>query len=153
MPPPAESPWTSGRLTVRVDAHGDQAARQVGAAFDLRGDGDTGELRLSSPLGTLLAQANWSPGAAVLRSADGETRYPDLDTLSRQALGEALPLRALPDWLAGRPWPGAPSQSRAEGFDQLGWSVTLARLNDGWIDASRAAPPAVSLRVRLERPQ
>lgn len=146
-----QMPWTSGRLSVRVDAVAQQPARSVTAAFDLRGSGERGELRLSSPLGTLIASAVWSPGAASLTTPEGETVFADLNSLSQQALGESLPLAALPDWLAGRPWPHAPSQPTAEGFDQLGWRVSLARLADGYVDAERSAAPIVRLRARIER--
>lgn len=146
-----QMPWTSGRLSVRVDALAPQAARSVSAAFDLRGSGERGELRLSSPLGTLIASAIWSPGTARLITPEGETVFADLNALSQQALGESLPLAALPDWLAGRPWPSAPSLATTEGFDQLGWRVSLARLADGYLDAERSAAPIVRLRARIER--
>ena len=102
-----EQPVVSGRLGVRIDAIGSQAAQSVNAGFELQGDGTSGELRLNSPLGTRIASARWSPGSAVLTDSDGEQRFVTLDELSRKALGETLPLAALPDWLAGRPWPGA----------------------------------------------
>lgn len=152
-PPPGDGvPWTSGRLSVRVDAAADKPASSVTAGFDLRGNGQQGELRLNSPLGNLIASARWAGDGAVLATGQGEARYEDLDTLSREALGEVLPLRAFPDWLAGRPWPGAASTARADGFDQLGWRVSMARFAEGFIEAAREAPPAVVVRVRLERP-
>jgi outer membrane lipoprotein LolB len=150
-PAPGEASWTSGRLSVRVDESAGQAAQSLNAAFELRGDGQSGELRLHSPLGLRLAQARWAPGLALLETPDGERRFDTLEELSRQALGEALPLAALPDWITGRPWPAAPHVVSAEGFEQLGWSVRLARRAEGWIEARRAAPPAVALRVRLDQ--
>jgi len=149
-PLPGELPWTSGRLSVRIAADGERAAQSVSAAFELRGGGDSGEMRLNSPLGTRVASARWAPGSAVLASGDGEQRFSDLDELSRRALGEALPLAALPDWLAGRPWPGAPHLPREGGFEQLGWQVLLARRAEGWIEARRDTPPAVLVRVKLD---
>ena len=147
-----EVPWTSGRLSLRVDATPERIAQSLSATFELRGAGNLGELRLSSPLGTLMAAATWAPGQAVLRSAEGERRFASLDDLARQALGEPLPLAALPDWLAGRPWPEAPHELQPGGFGQLGWRVQTERLADGWITAQRAAPPAIQLRVKLDRP-
>jgi outer membrane lipoprotein LolB len=149
-PEVSDTPWTSGRLSVRVAATPDLPARSVSATFDLRGSGERGELRLSTSLGTLLASARWAPGEAVLSTSQGDTRYDDLDSLSREALGEALPLQALPDWLAGRPWAGAPSQAAVNGFEQLGWQVSLARFAEGWVDADRSAPPRVNVRARLD---
>jgi len=147
-----DMPWTSGRLSLRVEATADKAASSLTADFDLRGDGDRGELRLSSSLGSVLATARWSGSEAVLATAQGETRFADLDSLARDALGEALPLRAFPAWLAGRPWAGAPSAPLEAGFEQLGWRIGLAGFGDGRIDALRLAPPVVALRVRLEKP-
>lgn len=147
----AAAPWTSGRLSLQVEADATHAARSLSADFDLRGDGQRGELHLSSPLGNRLATARWSPDEAVLDLGQGERRYVDLESLSRHALGEALPLRALPDWLAGRPWAGAPAQPQTDGFTQLGWQVGLAGLGDGRIEAVREQAPRVQLRVRLVR--
>lgn len=145
-------PWTAGRLSVLVAASADKPASTVSADFDLRGDSRSGELRLSTSLGTRLATTRWSDDDVVLDAGKGEVRYPDLETLSREALGESLPLRAFPDWLAGRPWPGAPSSVQPAGFEQLGWAVSLQRFGDGRIDAVRLLPPQVTVRVRLERP-
>jgi outer membrane lipoprotein LolB len=151
-PEPGEIPWTNGRLSVRIAADGDRAAQSMSAAFELRGTGDSGELRLNSPLGTRVASARWAPGSAVLANGDGEQRFGDLDELSRRALGETLPLAALPDWLAGKPWAGAPHVKGEEGFEQLGWQVVLTRRAEGWIEARRAAPPAVTVRIKLDEP-
>ncbi len=147
----ADMPWTSGRLAVRVEATETSPLRSASAGFDLRGSAEVGELRLLSPLGTLLAQTRWSPTEVLLSTPDGTRRFEDLDSLSRETLGEALPLRALPDWLAGRPWRGAPSQPRDDGFAQLGWQVQVAQLSEGLLLARRETPPAVTLRARIER--
>ncbi|MFT3819610.1 MAG: lipoprotein insertase outer membrane protein LolB [Rubrivivax sp.] len=152
-PPEAALPWTSGRLALRVEASAERPAHGLNADFELRGDGRRGELRLSGALGGRLATTRWNADEAVLDTGQGERRYADLESLSRDALGEALPLRALPDWLAGRPWSGAASQAQADGFVQLGWAISLAGFAEGRIDAVREAPPPrVSVRVRLERP-
>ena len=147
----AALPWTSGRLALRVDAGAERPAHSLTADFELRGDAERGELRLSGALGSRLATTRWSADEAVLDTGQGERRYADLESLSRDALGEVLPLRALPDWLAGRPWPGAAHQAQADGFVQLGWAVSLAGFAEGRIDAVREAPPRVTVRVRLER--
>lgn len=152
-PRPADAaPWTTGRLSVRIEASPDQAAQSMSAGFELRGTGDGGELRLNSPLGLRVASARWAPGLALLDAGDGERGYASLDELSRRALGEALPLGALPDWLQGRPWPGATHHTSADGFEQLGWQVQLQGRNEGWIELRRAAPPAVRVRVKLDEP-
>jgi outer membrane lipoprotein LolB len=145
--------WTSGRLSLRVEATPERPAQSMNAAFELRGSSQQGELRLVSPLGTQLAAARWQPGVVLLTTPEGEQRFATLEALSRQALGEAVPLAALPDWLAGRPWPEAPHRPGPEGFEQLGWQVQTQRRAEGWVSARRATPPVVELRVRLELSQ
>jgi len=149
-PAPGETVWTTGRLSVRIEAQADRAAQSVSAGFELRGDGRGGELRLNSPLGTRVATARWAPGLAVLDDGRGEQAYENLAALAQQALGEALPLEALPDWLAGRPWAGAPHAAATEGFTQLGWQVDLSRRVEGWIEMHRSSPPSVRVRVKLD---
>jgi outer membrane lipoprotein LolB len=135
-----------------VDAAPERPAQSLSGGFELRGDGREGELKLLTPLGTQLVSARWGPGLALLVTGEGERRFDSLDTLSREALGEPLPLAALPDWLAGRPWPDAPHTPREGGFEQLGWTVTTSALADGQLLARRSAEPAVTLRVRLDNP-
>lgn len=147
-PPPADT--VSGRLAVKVEAAAATPARSVSSAFELRGDGERGELTLTSPLGSVVARARWTPGVATLATTEGERQFGDLDTLAREAFGEALPLRALPAWLRGRPWPGADSRRTLDGFEQLGWQIALTRFAEGQLEITRAAAPAVSLRARLE---
>ena len=149
-PSTIESPWTSGRLSLRIDAQAERDAQSVNAGFELRGNGDSGELRLNSPLGTRVASARWAPGLALLDDGQGERRFDSLAALAQQVLGESLPLQALPDWLAGRPWPGAPHAVAGDGFEQLGWQIDLARRNEGWIEARRSAPSAARLRIKLD---
>ena len=140
----------SGRLSVQV------AGRQDGgsAAFELLGSPGDGRLELSTPLGSLVARARWQPGEVLLQTPGEQRRFEDLDALSREMLGEAVPVAALFDWLRGRPWPQAPSETLpapAQGFAQLGWQIDLTRHADGLIVATRAAEPAVTLRARLDR--
>ncbi|MFI4929014.1 MAG: lipoprotein insertase outer membrane protein LolB [Burkholderiales bacterium] len=140
----------SGRLSVRVDA---EPVRALSAAFELSGDARAGTLVLSSPLGATLAQARWVPGEAVLETPGSRARYPDLDTLAEHALGERVPLAALFDWLRGRPSADVPSEilpAGEPGFTQMGWRVGLARYSEGWVEAKRDAPPAVTVRARLD---
>lgn len=151
--PPGDS--LSGRLALRVDA-ADADARSLTAAFELHGRPEAGELNLSTPLGTVIGQARWAPGSVVLVTPQGSTSYPNLDALTREILGESLPVAALFDWLKGRPWPGAPSRVATApggpGFSQLGWSVDLTTFADAAISAMREQPPTVTVRVKLDRP-
>lgn len=147
--PPAaalEGDHFSGRLALKVEG---PQGRSMSASFELDGGPRLGRLSLSTPLGTQIAQARWAPGEAVLANSDGERVYGDLDALSRDALGESVPLSALFDWLHGRPWAGAPSRDTSAGFEQLGWEVDLARKAEGWIVVTRQQP-TVTLRVKLD---
>ncbi len=143
----------SGRLAVRVDAAGGAAARSENAAFELQGNAQAGRLNLATPLGSVVAQARWMPGSVVLVAPQGERRFADLDALTHEVLGESVPVAALFDWLRGRPWPGAASVPSAEaGFTQIGWAVDLARFDEGWVVATRDRSPALTVRVKLDRP-
>ena len=146
----------SGRLTVQVEGSEGVAARSMSAGFDLQGNAQTGRLNLSTPLGTVLAQARWAPGSVVLATPQGERRFADLDTLTQEVLGESLPVAALFDWLRGRPWPEAASLLNVPpaepGFEQLGWAVNLARFDQGWVVARRERAPLVTVRAKLDSP-
>ncbi len=142
----------SGRLAVSVSGQPD---RSFSAGFDLSGSARQGELLLTGPLGTTAARAHWAPGLAELSTTQGNTRHANLDAMAEQALGQPIPMAALFDWLKGRPWPEAPAAVLADGqpgFEQLGWRVSLSRLTEGWLDATRSAPPSVQVRIRLTTP-
>jgi outer membrane lipoprotein LolB len=146
----------SGRLAVRVAASPQSLERSVTAGFELQGRPTAGRLNLSTPLGTMLAQARWSPGTVLLVTPQGERSFRSLDDLTREVLGDSIPVAALFDWLNGRPWPGAasaPTQPpRQPGFVQMGWVINLSRFADASIDAVREQPPEVTVRVKLDRP-
>lgn len=176
-PPAAENLalTASGRLAVRVDATPERPAQSLSAAFEWRGDGERGELTLLSPLGSRLAQARWTPKGTWLITPEGQAQFDSLEALAERTFGERIPLVAWPDWLAGRPWPGAASvplpaaptagagaggaanagsagsAGSTPGFEQLGWRVDLARYADGRIEALRSAPPTVAVRIVLDK--
>ncbi|MEO8925119.1 MAG: lipoprotein insertase outer membrane protein LolB [Caldimonas sp.] len=151
--PAAAGESLSGRLVIKVDALGSEPARAFSSTFDLRGDPQNGALGLSTPLGSMLAQARWAPGEVVLMTPQGTRRFADLDGLTRDVLGESVPVEAWFDWLRGRPWPAAPSTVVAgdSGFEQLGWSVDLARFAQGAVSATRQLQPTVTVRIQLDR--
>ena len=142
----------SGRQALQVAAQpGEARGRSVALQFELAGNADAGQLALTTPLGTLAARARWAAGVAVLETPQGTRDFASLDDMAEQALGERLPLAALFDWLRGRPWPGAPSRPDGAGrFEQLDWQVDASQLASGSLQARRAGPPAVNLRVRLD---
>ena len=137
----------SGRISVTVA--GDVHHRGTGgaASFELTGGPQAGQLELTTPLGSLVARATWGPGGVTLETPGEQRRFEDLDTLTRELLGEAVPVTALFDWLQGRPWPAAAHRRTANGFEQLGWRIEpkLPALV-----ATRLADPVVTLRARLD---
>jgi len=147
--PPAASTEArlSGRLSVTVAGTVHNRSSGGAASFELIGDAQAGRLDLTSPLGTLVARASWQPGLVSLQTPDGERRFDDLDALTREMLGETIPVAALFDWLNARPWPAAPHQKTAGGFEQLGWRIE-PRLPA--LVATRLADPVVTLRARLD---
>ena len=151
--PPPHHASLSGRLSVRVASLDDTPGHSLSALFDLHStDGTSGELELSSPLGTLLGRAQWSPQHVRLSTADGDRDYPSLNALSQDLLGEQVPVQALFDWLHGRPWPGAPSEASPGptiGFTQIGWIIKLDRMAQGVIIAERPEAPSITVLARL----
>ena len=157
--------WT-GRLSVRADATGEAPARINSGGFELSGDARRGQLVLTSPLGTVAARASWTLGGPrgdliELDTGSGARRYPSLEAMMDDALGDALPLAAMFDWLAGRPWPGAPATplpgeagGPSRGFVQLGWAVDLSRLDEARLIAAdrEQPPPGLHVRVKLDPP-
>ena len=152
-PPVVGGDSFAGRLSVRVEPTASTSARSLTASFDLRGTPSAGTLGLSTPIGSLLAQARWQPGSVVLVTPQGSRRFADLDSLTREVLGESVPIEAWFDWLHGRPWPGAAStpQPAGSGFRQLGWTVDLSRFAAGAVSATRLEPqPPVGVRIQLD---
>lgn len=149
-PPTPPGDALNGRLALRVEAHEGAPSRSFAAPFELRGDAASGQFSLLSPLGTTAARADWQPGQATLHNDQGRSVYPDLDSLAADMLGQALPMAALLDWLRGQPWRGAPHAVTEAGFDQLGWQIDARERSQGRIEARRASPPAVTLRIRLD---
>ena len=164
-PPPLPGHVWSGRLAVRTDAATNLPARSVTGQFELSGNASSGQLILTSPIGTTVARARWSdpvgtqgvPSTIELEADGGTTRYATLEDMMQRAIGDQLPLPAMFDWLAGRPWPDAPVARGTDGqsFDQLGWHVDLSQLADNrLIDAQRALPaPTLHVRVKLDAPE
>ena len=160
--PPLPGHVYAGRLAVRSDAGAAQPARAMSGQFELSGNASSGQLILTSPLGVTVARARWSdprgatgePSDIELEANGGSAHYPTLEAMMQQAIGDQLPLAAMFDWLAGRPWPGAPV-TRAPGglaFDQLGWHVDQSQFAaDRLIDAQRVdPPPTLHVRVKLD---
>lgn len=159
LTPPDESlsgELLAGRMSVQVSATETEPAHNLTASFELSGTPQRGRLDMNTPLGSTVARARWSPEAVVLDTPQGQTRHANLDELTRAVVGEALPVPALFDWLRGRPWSGAISVATVApeptGFSQLGWRVDLSRFDESRLTARRAAPPVVTVQVKLDTP-
>jgi outer membrane lipoprotein LolB len=127
----------SGRMSLRIDS---QPVQTFSALFDLRGSPDAGELSLTSPIGSTLAQLHWAPGEALLKNGSEVRRFDSVDALIEAATGAAIPVGALFAWLAGRNEPVP------------GWRPDLAQVANGRLQATREAPgPTADLRIVFER--
>jgi outer membrane lipoprotein LolB len=130
--------YWSGRISLQVHS---EPAQSFSASFELKGQPGQGELKLISPLGSVLSVLRWSPGEAVLDSGNGQVqRFSSVDELMAQATGTAVPVAALFAWLLGDP------------VSVSGWSADLSRHAEGRISAKRIQPaPLADLRVILDR--
>ena len=161
-PPPLPGHVYSGRLAVRTDSAPDLPARSVSGQFELSGNASSGQLVLTSPIGTTVARARWSdpvgtqgvPSKIELEADGATTHYATLEEMMQRAIGDQLPLPGMFDWLSGHPWPAASVQRGADGvsFDQLGWHVDLSQFaGNNLIDAQRPQPaPTLHVRVKLD---
>ncbi len=130
----AEGHW-NGRLALTIQS---EPVQSMSAGFELSGKPSQGELQLFSPLGNTLALLSWSPTTASLKHDAQEQTSDSLDDLVIKATGAELPLRALFDWLSGRP------------AQVAGWQADLSQLADGRLQVHRTAPaPTVDLRIKL----
>ena len=131
----SQKTW-SGRLALQVDGDPPQSFH---AGFELTGQPAEGELRLTSPLGTLLALVQWSAEGATLTQGSQVTRHASVEDLVSMLGGAPLPVKALFDWLQNQP------------ADVPGWSADLSRLSEGRIVAQRQSPtPLANLRIILD---
>ena len=145
----AEIALWRGRLALRVApaaplAQGESGAQpqaqSFSASFELTGNAQAGELLLFSPLGTTLAELNWTAQTASLRT-NGETRsFNSLAELLKQATGTEIPVASLFAWLAG------------ENLATPGWLADVSQHSLGRVVARRSDPlPAVELRLVVEK--
>lgn len=135
--PAAGTRWR-GRLALQVQGG---AEGSFSAGFDLSGSPAAGELELYTPLGGSAALLEWAPGRASLRVPGQPAREAaSLDDLLAQALGTAIPVAALFDWLVGVPTLAA------------GWRADLSQHAAGRVQARRLETPAADLRIVLEAP-
>lgn len=126
-----------GRLSIQVESTPSQS---LTAQFDLQGNAEAGSLTLASPLGTTMANLQWTAHAARLQ-ANGEAReFSSLGDLVIYVTGTDLPVESLFSWLQGNP------------SSAMGWLADLHDLGNGRLSARRSAPytPA-AIKIVLDR--
>jgi outer membrane lipoprotein LolB len=141
-----------GRVAVR---YGEEAAS--GRVAWRHSDADD-DLVISTPLGQGIAEITRREGVYTLVAADRQRfSASDPERLTEQALGYALPLDGLPDWLRGRAQPGVPAESRYDGerlaeLRQQGWTIEyLAYEDDGRLPKRlRLTRGALDIRLAIE---
>ena len=123
----------SGRFAVNITEAG-SAPEAVQGGFAWRDTGAVLLIDLTNPVGSTLARITLDRTGATLEHADGRTESaPNADALLAKAIGTALPVSDLRDWLQGRPGPGATQgmerddQGRPTAFSQKGWQLRLSR--------------------------
>lgn len=133
----AKTSFWAGRISLQIQSEPVQA---FFAGFELKGQADSGELTLISPLGSILGIMRWSPTEALLEQNGSVKRFTSTDALLAQATGAAVPVSALFDWLGGKNTP------------TLGWTADLSQLGNGRIMAKRTEPaPQADLRIVLDK--
>ncbi|MCA1979668.1 MAG: lipoprotein insertase outer membrane protein LolB [Thiobacillus sp.] len=117
--------WTfAGRIGIRTDA--ENLAGNL--RWQHRPDSDV--LVLSAPLGQGVARIERTPAGVTLEAPNQPLRTaPDTETLTREALGYALPLAGLAWWVQAAPDPARPSEAtrnaagQIERLQQDGWTI------------------------------
>lgn len=148
----------SGRLSLRVHQPRTGATDGGTVLFDFMGSPDAGTLVLQTVIGTAVATAKWSPQGAEIVTPRGRHTGERLDDVARVLLGQPLPLAAILQWVRAEPWPLAPHETRATGFEQLGWSISLEAWHERVVTAhrgTRSDSPGeleITVRARLDDP-
>lgn len=128
VPPPSDvgMPDAGWRFSGRIGIQTETQSLSGGLRWQHRPDADS--LFLSTPLGQGVARIERSAAGVTLELPDQPPRQaPDAETLTRDALGYALPVAGLAWWMQARPDPARPFAAE---YDDAG---RLARLKqDGW---------------------
>lgn len=149
----ADTPFElSGRLSAR---HGENAAA---ASFHWVHAPGADELVLSTPFGQALARLVGNADGVALELPDGtRVRADDWESLTREALGIALPVRGLVWWVRAAPRPASAhtverdAVGRAAVLRQDGWEIVYG-YRDAGTRPSRVvlAYPNIDIRLALD---
>ncbi|SPR98832.1 lipoprotein insertase outer membrane protein LolB [Cupriavidus taiwanensis] len=150
----AASQQYTGRFSANYVRYGRDEGVQ--GSFRWEEQGRNVRLDLVSPLGQTLAVVTATPSGATLDLPNQPPRNaPEVDTLMEEALGFALPVAGMRDWLHGRPTQGTPSrttrdeQGRLATLAQNGWTVRYVAWQE--TPASGTAATQVPRRIDLAR--
>jgi len=143
LEPPYQANWTlMGRIGVQS---GEQSlSGQIHWQHRVESD----EVLMTSPLGQGVARIVRDAEGVVLEVPNQPTRRaPDAESLTREALGYALPVAGLTWWVQGRPDPGSAFESTQDA------SGRIAQLRqNGWvIDYLQYAADARPRRIVVTR--
>lgn len=119
-------------------------------------------IALFSPMGGQVANIDADASGVVLVDDDGKSyRAQDAETLTEKTLGWRLPMKGLPDWVLGRPAPGAVEDShwdqagRLTRLKQHGWDISYAQYqeNQGYQLPGKVTlvSPKLNLKLVIER--
>ncbi|CAM3419485.1 outer membrane lipoprotein LolB [Cupriavidus taiwanensis] len=150
----AASRQYTGRFSANYVRYGRDEGVQ--GSFRWEEQGRNVRLDLVSPLGQTLAVVTATPSGATLDLPNQPPRNaPEVDTLMEEALGFALPVAGMRDWLHGRATQGSPAratrdeQGRLATLAQNGWTVRYVAWQD--TPAPGAAATQVPRRIDLAR--
>lgn len=116
-----------------------EPVQSFSGGFDLQGNAQSGELTLTTPLGSTAAVLRWAPGLAQLESGGQTQQYSSVQAMLERTTGAAIPLEALFAWLRG------------QSATVPGWQPDVSRFAEGRISALRTDPaPPAQLRIVLE---
>lgn len=119
-------------------------------------------IALFSPMGGQVANIDADAAGVVLVDSDGKSyRAADAETLTQKTLGWRLPMKGLPDWVLGRPAPGAIEDShwdqagRLTRLKQHGWDISYTnyQANQGYQLPGKVTlvSPKLNLKLVIER--
>jgi outer membrane lipoprotein LolB len=112
-----------GRIGIQADE------QSLSGTFYWQHRGQSDELLLTSPLGQGVARIVVNPdGALLVLPNQPERRAADVETLTREVLGYALPVAGLVWWVQAQPAPERMAETR---HDAAGRLVHLKQ--DGWV--------------------
>ncbi len=133
----------SGRLSLVIEpaAGSSDTAQSFSGSFELRGNAESGELDLLTPLGQIVMRLRWQPDLAVIFRGDTRRLFANSQDLIQQATGAPLSLQQLFAWLQGKDVQASSSQ----------WQVDLSAHASGRIIARRTAPTPAVLRIALAK--